>query len=789
MQAVSITRSPQEEAWLPTLCDGCFTECGVLVRVEGGVVTAVRGNPAAPQTRGKMCAKGKSRIMTLYNPRRVTTPLRRTNPEKGLGVDPGWQPISWDEALSIVADRLRRVREDDPRKLIFSTFDHGGMPLASAWGTAFGSPNLQWIGYYCGNALHPVAYLTNGTFHSEVDFDYCEYLLEFGSQQGFMVGVNANIMTQKMAEARKRGMRLVVIDPVCTNAAAKSTEWVPIRPGDAPFLRAHTNAPYLTGTDGSYVRDPESGKPLVWDETTECARPFDAAPATGAVDGGPYLVGGRQVWPAFERLRQHARFYTAERVADITTIPAETIRRLAREFATAARIGSTIMLEGRTLPFRPAAAHFYRGAEAHKHGTLAMLAVQLLNLIVGSQYVPGSHHGENIFGPWWAPEVSADGLIIVPHELTHGGRPYPPRQPKAPDTLGLNGLFPLASNWSPAVHLSVRDPGAFKLPYRPEVLINSRKNLLATSTSPAEMAEDLKKIPFIVCFSFELNETAELADIVLPDTHEFERTDVFSTRPYINISPATGYFYWGVRQPVVSPPGECRSWFEVLFDLADRAGFREEFNAVLNAALALEPPWQLEGDKPYRWPEVAERWLHARFGPEHGLDWFREHGLIVFPRTLQDLYPLPWLQARFPVYFEFFLSLGREVQKVADEIGVPWDTADYQAVPDWKPCAAFEPEDGYDLFVVNFKVPFHTLTATQGNPWLDEVSQRHPFADKVLLNSAVAARKGLKSGDLVWVESRAGRLKGELRVTECIHPEVIGTSGIFGCWARDRHDR
>ena len=82
--------------WIPTTCGMCYVGCGVRVQVENGVVTGIEGDPDNPLNRGNMCAKGKAGIMNLYNPNRVKVPLKRTNPKKGLHVDPGWQEISFE---------------------------------------------------------------------------------------------------------------------------------------------------------------------------------------------------------------------------------------------------------------------------------------------------------------------------------------------------------------------------------------------------------------------------------------------------------------------------------------------------------------------------------------------------------------------------------------------------------------------------------------------------------------------------------------------------------------------
>jgi hypothetical protein len=79
--------------------------------------------------------------------------------------------------------------------------------IRPVWAIAYGTPNSDWVGYYCGNYLHASMYLTNGAFHS--DFDYYNHVILPGNQQGFLAGLNATVMTRKMAEARQRGIKVV----------------------------------------------------------------------------------------------------------------------------------------------------------------------------------------------------------------------------------------------------------------------------------------------------------------------------------------------------------------------------------------------------------------------------------------------------------------------------------------------------------------------------------------------------------------------------------------------------
>jgi molybdopterin-containing oxidoreductase family molybdopterin binding subunit len=802
-----------EDVWIHSACDMCFAACGIIAHRRDGVVVKIEGDPDCPASGGRLCAKGQASLIGLYDPSRVTKPLRRTNPDKGIGVDPGWEEISWDEALDLLTEKLRAVREDDPRKLVISTFDGTALNtwLRPAWGLAFGTPNFNWHGYFCGQYLHAAMYLTNGSFHSDFDIDHCTYAILLGNQHGFGAGLNATHMAGRMAKARRRGMRVVVVDPIGTNAAGKADEWVPIRPGtdgalilsmldvllnerqvfDAGFIARRTNGGYLVADDGSYIED-ESGAPLVWDSRTGGAVRFDTDGADPAIVG-QFVVDGRPCRPAFELLRDRVRAYAPEVAERITTIPAATIRRIATEFGEAARIGSTITVDGRQLPYRPVAVNIYRGAGAHRHGTQTALAVQTLNLVVGAFYVPGGHRGMNVVGPGgkWQPGSNEDGLITPPKEVGHGAEFYH-FEDRVPDDLGLSQLFPLTTNRAALYQINVADPEQFGLPYEPEVLIVCRRNLMMNNVNPEQSAAMLRRIPYIVSFAIHLDETAEFADLVIPEIHSLERFDLFPNSPILSIAQSTGYYYWGLRQPVAEPQNPY--WIEVLLEIADRLGFLGDVYRLINQKWGLVDPYRLDPTGHYSLAEMYDRRAKSQFGPERGLDWFREHGYHKVTRTVDENYVGPLINARFPLYFENMPRAKEAVTSVATALGHPdWETSDYTALPDWRPCPSFaspgQPEDGsppFDLFVVNFKVPFQSLSHTTQNPWLTDMSVRNPYAYKVLVNTVTARRAGVTDGEPVRVESEAGAVTGIAKVTECIHPEVIGIGGVFGSWARGK---
>lgn len=813
---VNVAGSTKQEAsaddvWVHSACDMCYNPCGIMVHRVNGVVVKIEGDPECPHNWGKLCAKGHSAIMSLYDPNRIKKPLKRTNPRKGIGVDPKWVEISWEEAFTTIGERLKKIRKEDPRKLLIASFDTPELIYLHAWASAYGTPNASWIpaNYYCGAALHQMTYVTNASFHSEMDLEHCNYCILIGNQAGFQVGLNANITTQKMADARMRGMKLVVIDPRYSPAASKADEWVPIRPGtdgamalamvnvllnelgiyDREFLKNRSNAPYLVGPKGYYMRDAATKKPLMWDLADGKAKTYDAAIKEPAIEG-TYTVDGTPCQPAFQRLRDHVKKYTPEMASEITTVPAETIRRIAREFGQAASVGSKIVIDGVELPYRPVAINSYKGAFTHKHGAHAALSVQLLNLVLGAIYVPGGHRGVNPVGPSWTPKESPDGIIAPADYIQHGRGPYDFLDFEAvpPQGMNLKELFPTAHLSCCAVQMVLLEPEKFKLPYQIEMLIQSRVNLMMSMVVPEQTAEAIRRIPFMVSFATFVGETEEFADIVLPDLHELERLDIFPNMVQLAVTASSGHWYWGARQPVVSPPGEARHWMDVLFELTDRAGFREDFNEMLNIELDLKGPYRLEGGKKYSREEILDRRAKSMLGPEYGLDWFRKNGYRKVKRTVEETYPGPFLKPKIPIYFEHFKKAGDFINEVAGQMGIAWDVSDYEAMMDWKPCPAYEEKNPeFDLYAVNYKTPLHTFTHTGQNPWLSEISERDPSLYKVEINADTAGKKGIKNGDYVWIETKEGnKVKGKVKATEGMHPEVLAIGGCFGHWAKGK---
>jgi len=801
---------------IKTACGMCYIGCGVVVRVENGVVVSIEGNPDNPQNRGKMCAKGKAGFLTHYNPNRVKAPLRRTNPKKGLDVDPGWREISWEEALDTIAAELERIR-DQPKKLWVQAWDviGDGMFWISAFGSAFGSCHVNVASSpTCGKVVHPVEFFSGGGFHQQPDLHYANFCMLVGTQFGIAARGSLNHHMLDMAEARERGMKLVVVDPVGGYAASKANEWIPIRPGtdgalalgmlhvllnelsiyDEPFLKHKTNAPYLIGADGRYLRD-AAKEPQVFDAADGRVKAHNDPSLKDPALSGSCATQQGSGRPAFELLREHVKKYPPERVEQITTIPAATIRRLAREFGEAARVGETITIDGVEVPYRPACVDWARGTQGHRHGFHHCYALKLLNIVVGAVNVPGGILSTGAAGKfphhWW-PEGGIDGM------LEHGGqimpiahpKAFPGRTPTRPARMDVGELFPLASHFHTLMPVTIENPSAFGLTDedRVEVVLHAPVNSIMGAFGDVKKVERLyQSIRFMVGFAVEINENNQFDDIILPFPSYLERYDFMAGMGSYMIAPCgQDDFYWHVRQPAVELPPKMRHPQEVLQELAQRLGILEDMYRLLNHTYMINQAYELKGDKRYPMPEVIDRITKSWFGEECGFDWFREHGVIRHPRSVEEAYIGPFLKARIPVYLEHFLARRDELEEVVGQLGLAWDFSDYTPLCEWMPCASYEAlqKGDYDLIAVHFKLPYVYGTYSNENPLLDELCERTNAYD-ILVNAAVGKAKGIRDGDEVWLESPVAKVRAKVKLTQCIHPEAVGIAGHFGHWARN----
>jgi anaerobic selenocysteine-containing dehydrogenase len=197
----------------------------------------------------------------------------------------------------------------------------------------------------------------------------------------------------------------------------------------------------------------------------------------------------------------------------------------------------------------------------------------------------------------------------------------------------------------------------------------------------------------------------------------------------------------------------------MLLEMGERLGITDAMNARTNDLYGLRSPQALNPGERFSWEEITDRICQAWFGPEHGLAWFRQDGVLTWPKRLEEAYPAAFGQGVVPLHPKRLAELGEEMQRSS--------------------------QIGFDLQAVSYEVPWHTASHTRENPWLNEVSQSEPYSHFICLNPRTAAARNIVDGDAIWVESATGRrVQGRARLTEGVHPEVVAIADGGGHWAR-----
>ncbi|MDW8469792.1 MAG: molybdopterin-dependent oxidoreductase [Burkholderiales bacterium] len=523
-----------------TYCYQCVAGPDLLeVEVEDGVATQVTPNFDAAGIHpggGRVCVKAYGLVQKLYNPNRVRSPMKRTNPRKGRNEDPGFVPISWDEALDIVATKLKEIRakgllDESGYPRVAVSFGGGGTPQSymgtfpaflSAWGPVdmgFGSGQ----GVKCVHSEHLYGEFWHRAFTVSPDTPLCEYVISCGANteaSGGVVGV------WRHAEARVRGMKRVQVEPHLSVTGACSAEWVPIKPKtdaaflyallnvllfehprerlDLEFLYRHTSSPYLVGPNGYFLRDPQTKQPLI-------APALEGTFRVPAVEIGPdaevLAQGELEGRTAFTAFVEHMRPYTPEWAEGVCDVPARTMRRIAREYLEHARVGATIVIDGKTLPLRPVAVVLGKTVNNGWGGYECCWARTMLAALVGALEVPGGTLGTTIrlnrplADRHASVKPGPDGFMDYPLNPTDRERwraqpnirnAYKTLVPLAADGPWSQALGPTHLSW---MFLGETPPGLPRVTY-PELWFVYRTNPAISFWDTPSIAERMAQFPF-----------------------------------------------------------------------------------------------------------------------------------------------------------------------------------------------------------------------------------------------------------------------------------------------------
>ncbi len=479
-----------DSGYIPSMCEMCVWRCGLLAKVEAGRVVKLEGNPDHPHSNGKLCPRGQSGLMNTYDPDRVLNPLIRVG-KRGQGL---FRKASWEEALDLVAQNMLDIKQKyGPEAMIFSSTHNLSQVQFENLLNAYGSPNYGTQRSLCFNAMIVSNLTTYGMEEPDRKYDDLKYIILTG--RNLMEAISTS-ETSALSQAIDRGVKVVTLDPRFTKTAAKSAEWLPIRPGtDLAFHLALIN---VIITEGLYNR------------------------ATV-----PNQTSG------FDKLAVAVAQYTPDWAAAITEIPADTIQRIAREFAAAA-------------PY--ALAHNGWRTSNFVNSFQTERAIAILNALVGNWGVamfPASGEESGVLGappqpPY--PRVSAQRLDGVPWK-------YP--------------FVPLAIG----VFQELREAALNGIPYQAHGWFIARQNPAMSLPDRGRTLAAFAKMDFIATIDILMNDTSWFSDVVLPEASYLERYDP------LNIVGDKAF----LRQPVIEPQGDGKSALWIYKELGTRLGLSEYF--------------------------------------------------------------------------------------------------------------------------------------------------------------------------------------------------------------------
>lgn len=789
-EAAAVATSALGDKVVKSTCVHCVNFCGIEARVSDGVIRAIYPDKArADYYNWGICPKGASGVFNTYNPYRLKKPMKRTNPNKGMHEDPKWVEISWDEAFQTLTEKLARIKADNPSKLVWH-HGHGkytiGDQFPKAFCAAFGTPNVIHRTTTCESSRHVADELTWGYHGHLPDLEYTQLYLSFGSNP-FEGEQWSRWLDHAIMDGKERGMKMIVIEPRFSHAAAKANEWIPVRPGkdaalilalckqlidaggiDAGFLKTYTNATQLVGEDGLILKSAD-GKPQVWESIYGSARDYDDAAVDAALTGS-YEIAGKVYRTAFQVLADSLKDITPEYAEEVAGVPAARIKSLAREIAAAASIGSVMKLEGQNIRYRPVVAYTFRGLSSKEFGVQNSRAALILNMLIGSPDAVGGLHLHDV--------------MKNPAYLEASKCEYPPKRVDLAKTV----YFPHGHHdVCQQVQYTVNDPKAYGLGYTPEMQIFFATNRPMSTSDALKQLDGMKKT-FNVVIDIVNTETAQFADIVLPDLTYLEAWHFSPTR----WTPSRKHT--AIRQPLTNAYNIPHDATSILWELAKRLGLRDKYADELNSKWGLKEHTFQKG-RDYTPREMVELlWAEKAHKPfQYALD----NGFTGKKVDTKARY-LSGLEAkckgagkpRMKLYADQLVESYNKVEKTVKANAITnIDLAGYKVAYSPIPLKdhAFptphrEATD-FPLYLITHKRMYRNQAGnTAQNPILNALGA-DTQENYVAVNTETAKGLELKDGDTVVIESRVGKAKGKVKLTQGIRPDTIAVSYHHGHWS------
>lgn len=770
----------KERKKIPSSCWQCVTRDSMIGYVEDGRIVKLDGNPESIRS-PYLCAKGQAGINHVYDPDRLLYPMKREG-KRGEGK---WKRISWDEALGMIIDGyerdgkhikgLKEIRADNPGKFMFH---YGRMKASSSkivksiFLESYGTKTVGNHTSICEGGKWTAQELTWGAHYDNWDFDNTNFVLNFGSNC-LETHTNHTPVAHRLVKAMaERGARMVTFDVRLSNTAARSNEWIPIKPGtDGAVVLAMCN---VIMQEGLYKGEGEEFLKF-------CKVTKDPAASTE-----------EKVLALISHLGQ----YSPEWAEKESGVPAEKIRSLAIEFAKA----------------KPACVISYRGAVTHYNGNETERAIQMLASITGNIDNPGGR----------CKAVGAKWVHL------HGPKDKP--SAKKLDILdGEGAAFP-THHMSHHVLKMIKDGSNG----RPDLYMWYCYTPVYANGEVQENIDILKDeglIPFTVCSNTVYDESGALADLIIPDATYLERWDwedmvspsqipeYYIRQPLVKpLGEATDFkdVCIEIAKRMGFPLGFDSTEEFVRYSCENTPGVKEAggFDYMKEHGVWHDPDAK---PKYYSYKKLVKD-IHDEpvfIGEGRYAD--MEHAGEVAPHIGSDVV----FDEETGVYWHWTKSKAKSEEDAKEKgythtkdaykgyvgqliddsiyIGFKPDKLNksgflelysllledkgFNPLPTYIPIPEHQVMKSGELILTTYKLNVHIHSRSANCKWLTEIAHDNPGH----INPKTASEVGIKTGDRIKVKSRIGEITTKAFVTDGIVPGVIAISHHMGHWEYGRY--
>ncbi|MEM4650428.1 MAG: molybdopterin-dependent oxidoreductase [Pyrobaculum sp.] len=726
--------TPGAERVAPVMCGACGAGCGLLF-VERGGKQYLLPNLEHPQP--GMCGRPASALQMWNHPLRLKKPLKKVG-DKFVEVD-------WDTALNEIAAKLKEVVERyGPESVVITRHDVHSW-LLPLFQYLVGTPNLiahEGTCHSASTAARIAVLRASGPTSVDPDYENVSYLVLMGRNLDAAMG-----LVRRLAAARERGVKIVVVDPRAPNIAFSSVEWVPIIPGtdaaflmamayviineglyDVDFVKKYTNAPMLIKPDGTPLSGKEvgvEGEYVAWDAAGSAPAPLDKAkdPVLVLSEEARQRVGGaRTVWELFvERVSK----YPPDVAAKITGVPADTIVRIAREFATA----RGVIEDG-----------WYTAKNGNDFDTYRI--VLILNALVGNIDKRGGLCFQESAGfPNVCDPVGPDIVAVT-------GVKLPAPKAKRLDKL----LYPLNVSTFDAVYEAILTGQ----PYPVKALFIVGTGPLQRDARHQMAVEALKKLELVVAIDIFPHDHIDYAHYVLPDLMFLEREEVATVKWTLHAAIQKSH------KALDPPPGVD----------------------------ARHAPWMLMEIVRRAWPDRAKAvGYDERYADPHKFEEWERQLVEAALRKVADRFKMSVDDLKKALEEKGFVVLKKKsygVRPYRTALGTPTGRVEIYSItalrnqldplPDYREPLYTRPNAPDEFYLVNGKdniVSSH-FAFTPNAKYLGDRA--------VWMNPKDAERLGVKDGDEVELEGidNGFKARARVRVTNRVREGVLFTYAFLG---------